>query len=91
MTEQALSPLKLVIDNSSKLAPIENLLDEYTDEFEVQRAQLLDDLNYFQTKLRELEMLDPLDYTGLTETYREHERRISAILGELRDPQALEA
>ena len=63
MTEQALSPLKLVIDNSSKLAPIENLLDEYTDEFEVQRAQLLDDLNYFQTKLRELEMLDPYNFS----------------------------
>ena len=91
MSHAAQSPLKLVVDNSSRLAPLENLLDEYADEIEVQRAQLTDDLAYFQNKLRELEMLDPLDFTGLAKTYREHEKRIADILNNMRDQQALEA
>ena len=91
MAPKSLSPLKLVVDNSTSLAPLENLLDEYADEIEVQRAQLMDDLNYFQAKLRELETLDPMDFTGLTKTYRDHEKRISEILEDLCQSQALEA
>ena len=48
MAPKSLSSLKLVVDNSNELAPLENLLDEYADEIEVQRAQLMDDLAYFQ-------------------------------------------
>ena len=91
MAPKSLSPLKLVVDNSNNLAPLENLLDEYADEIEVQRVQLMDDLAYFQNKLRELETLDPLDFTGLTKTYREHEKRIRDILDNLCNAQALEA
>ena len=91
MAPKSLSSLKLVVDNSNELAPLENLLDEYADEIEVQRAQLMDDLAYFQNKLRELETLDPLDFTGLTKTYREHEKRIRAILDDLCKKRALGA
>ena len=91
MATKSISSLKLVVDNSNALAPLENLLDEYADEIEVQRAQLMDDLAYFQNKLRELETLDPLDFTGLTKTYREHEKRIRDILGELGNQRVLEA
>ena len=91
MATKSISSLKLVVNNSNALAPLENLLDEYADEIEVQRAQLMDDLAYFQNKLRELETLDPLDFTGLTKTYREHETRIRDILDELGNQRALEA
>ena len=91
MAPKSLSSLKLVVDNSSELAPLENLLDEYADEIEVQRAQLMDDLAYFQNKLRELETLDPLDFTGLTKSYREHEKRIRDILDDLCKKRALGA
>lgn len=84
-------PLKLVVDNSNNLAPLENLLDEYAGEIETQRAQLIDDLEYFQAKLRELETLDPLDFTGLGKVYREHEQRISALLNDMINRQAKEA
>lgn len=91
MAPKSLSPLKLVVDNTPSLAPLENLLDEYAGEIEVQRAQLIDDLTYFQNKLRELETLDPMDFTGLTKTYREHEKRIREILEGFSETQALEA
>ena len=91
MAPKSLSSLKLVVDNSNELAPLQNLLDEYADEIEVQRAQLMDDLAYFQNKLRELETLDPLDFTGLTKTYREHEKRIRDILDDLFKNRALGA
>ena len=91
MAPKSLSSLKLVVDNSNELAPLQNLLDEYADEIEVQRAQLMDDLAYFQNKLRELETLDPLDFTGLTKTYREHEKRIRDILDDLGKKRALGA
>ncbi len=84
-------PLKLVVDNSNNLAPLENLLDEYAGEIETQRAQLIDDLEYFQAKLRELETLDPLDFTGLGKVYREHEQRIGEILADMSGRQAIEA
>lgn len=84
-------PLKLVVDNSNNLAPLENLLDEYAGEIETQRAQLIDDLEYFQAKLRELETLDPLDFTGLAKVYREHEQRIGEILADMSGRQAIEA
>ncbi|MEM7467589.1 MAG: hypothetical protein AAF387_12010 [Pseudomonadota bacterium] len=83
--------LKLVVDNATLLAPLENLLDEYASEIEEQRTQLMEDLAYFQNKLRELEMLDPLDFTGLAKTYREHEQRISKILSDMNVEQAMEA
>jgi hypothetical protein len=91
MSERNAVPLKLVVDNSNTLAPLENLLDEYAGEIEAQRAQLIDDLEYFQAKLRELEMLDPLDFTGLGKVYREHEQRIGTLLDDMNDRQALEA
>ncbi len=84
-------PLKLVVDNSNNHAPLENLLDQYAGEIEAQRAQLIDDLEYFQAKLRELEALDPLDFTGLGKVYREHEQRISALLAEMSERHAVEA
>lgn len=91
MSAQINSPLKLVIDNSKNKTPIENLLDEYAGEIETQRAQLLDDLQYFQNKLRELETLDPLDFTGLGKVYREHEKRISEVLDGMTGLRAREA
>ena len=91
MAPNTLSPLKLVVDNTPSVAPLENLLDEYADEIEVQRAQLIDDLAYFQNKLRELETLDPMDFTGLTKTYRDHEKRIREILEGLCANHAMEA
>ena len=53
--------------------------------------QLIDDLAYFQNKLRELETLDPMDFTGLTKTYRDHEKRIREILEGLCANHAMEA
>ena len=91
MSDRNAAQLKLVVDNSNTLAPLENLLDEYAGEIETQRAQLIDDLQYFQAKLRELEMLDPLDFTGLGKVYREHEQRIGNLLDDMSERQALEA
>ena len=85
------APLKLVVDNSNALAPLENLLDEYAGEIETQRIQLMDDLQYFQTKLGELEMLDPLDFTGLGKVYREHAQRIDGLLNDMNQRQVKEA
>lgn len=85
------APLKLVVDNSNAVAPLENLLDEYAGEIETQRSQLIDDLQYFQAKLGELEMLDPLDFTGLGKVYREHAQRINELLNNMEQRQVREA
>ena len=91
MSDRNTTPLRLVVDNSNTLAPLENLLDEYAGEIEAQRTQLIDDLEYFQSKLRELEMLDPLDFTGLGEVYREHEKRIDELLNDMSERRRREA
>ena len=46
------------------------------------RAQLLDDLSIYQSKLHDLNEIDPLDFTGLQEMYATHVCQTEKLLSE---------
>ena len=48
----------------------QRLIDNYAAEILLRRNQLLDDLAIYESKLRDLDQLDPLDFTGLGNLYR---------------------
>ncbi len=58
------------------------LVAAYDAELSARRSHLLDDLAIYRDKLRDLERLDPLDFTGLQELYRAHARHIEQLLTE---------
>ena len=57
-----------------------NMVAHYGRELDKRKSQLTDDLDYFEAKLRDLEELDPLDFTGLGNVYREHAEQIRSLL-----------
>ena len=80
MHDETKLQLMLVADNSERIVPLANLVAHYTAEINERRRQLRDELSYFETKLRDLEQLDPLDFTGLTKINREHATHIRRLL-----------
>ena len=62
-----------------------HLVESYTAEIEARRGQLLDDLVIYQGKVRDLEQLDPLDFTGLGRLYRTHVNQIEELLHQFND------
>jgi hypothetical protein len=67
--------IALLIDT---VASINNELGE-------RRRQLCDDLEYFELKLKELDKLDPLDFTGLSKIYVKHAGNIRSLLASVGD------
>ncbi len=58
------------------------LIHDYEAELHERRSQLLDDLAVYEGKVRDLEELDPLDFTGLGKLYRSHVAQIEELLKE---------
>ncbi len=58
------------------------LIHDYETELDERRSQLLDDLAVYEGKVRDLEELDPLDFTGLGKLYRSHVAQIEELLKE---------
>jgi hypothetical protein len=63
----------------------QRLVDGYAAEIRNRRSDLLDDLAIYQSKLNDLEQLDPLDFTGLGNLYRNHVDHIRSLLKEFND------
>ena len=63
----------------------QRLIDSYATEIQFRRNQLLDDLAIYESKLRDLDQLDPLDFTGLGKLYRAHVTQIETLLTEFDD------
>ena len=63
----------------------QRLIDSYATEIQFRRNQLLDDLAIYECKLRDLDQLDPLDFTGLGKLYRSHVTQIETLLTEFDD------
>ena len=72
MLDEKETEVYLAVDNTETIAPLVNMVNYYTEEIEDRRRQLGEDLDYFEAKLRDLEQLDPLDFTGLAKIYRGH-------------------
>ncbi len=75
--------LQLVADNTEAITPLANVVAHYAYEFDQGRQRLSDDLAYFESKLRDLAQLDPLDFTGLAKIYCEHASHIRRLLAEI--------
>ena len=60
----------------------QRLIESYAAEIQFRRNQLLDDLAIYEGKLRDLDQLDPLDFTGLGKLYRSPITQIEALLTE---------
>jgi hypothetical protein len=71
--------LQIVTDTAQ---PQQTLVDGYAAELDARRAQLREDLAHYRAKLRDLNQLDPLDFTGLAKLYRAHVAHIEALLDE---------
>jgi len=65
------------------IEPLTNIVAQYTVELDERQQQLRDDLAYFDSKLKDLEQLDPHDFSGLTEIYRKHASHIRGLLVKL--------
>jgi hypothetical protein len=72
--------LGLVADNTEAIAPLIDMVARYTAEIDDRRLQLTQELAHFETKLRDLSQLDPLDFTGLGKVYGEHANHIRHLL-----------
>jgi hypothetical protein len=81
MYREALKPtLRLVVDNTDKVTPLADMVAQYARQIDDRKQQLSCDLKYFENKLRDLEQLDPLDFTGLGAIYRDHASHIRHLL-----------
>jgi len=74
--------LRLVADNSEVIAPLMDIVAHYTAEIDERRRQLQLELGHFESKLADLQQLDPLDFTGLSKVYRDHAGHIRRLLTE---------
>ena len=72
--------LQLVADNTTSLPPAIETFELYAQEIYQRRRRLYEDLAYFESKLIDLEQLDPYDFTGLGNIYREHARHIQGLV-----------
>jgi len=75
--------LQLVADNTETIAPLADMVAHYAYEIDQRRQRLSVDLAYFESKLRDLGELDPLDFTGLAKIYCEHASHIRRLLAEI--------
>ena len=73
-------PLPLAGANSKAARPMEKMDTSGEQQLEQRRRQLADDLHFYKTKVQELTSLDPLDFTGLHDIYRNHVARITDLL-----------
>lgn len=64
------------------------LIDDYQTEIDERRNQLLDDLAIYESRVRDLDELDPLDFTGLGKLYRAHVAQIEELLKGFDDDDA---
>ena len=74
--------LRLVADNTDAIAPLIDRVARYAAEIDERRQQLTQELVHFETKLRDLSRLDPLDFTGLGKVYSGHANHIRRLLEE---------
>ena len=74
--------LRLVTFEPDPVASLADRVAQYAAEIEARRRQLEDELGQFETKLLDLEQLDPLDFTGLGLMYRNHAANIRRLLSE---------
>ena len=78
--------LQLVIDNTpTNEYSLPEVIAHYGALIAAKEAQLPEDLEYYETQLRDFEELDPLNNTGLKTIYRAHERHIRRLLDALED------
>ena len=80
MIDEKETRLQLVADNAETIDPLVNMAAYYAREIDDRRRQLDEDLDYFESKLRDLEQLDPLDVTNLAKIYRGHVSHIRGLL-----------
>ena len=71
--------------DSQTLAPLMDKVASLNDELGERRRQLGDDLQYFEFKLKEMDKLDPLDFTGLSQIYVKHADNIRNLLASIDD------
>ena len=75
--------LQNVADGTDSIEPLANMVAHCTIELDQRRHQLCDDLAYFESKLLDLNQLDPYDFAGLAVIYRKHADHIRGLLAEL--------
>ena len=80
-----LSELQLETVDTSPTRSAQHLVNAYAAEIRERRDQLLDDLAIYESKLRDIDQLDPLDFTGLGKLYRGHVILIRNLLKEFDD------
>lgn len=80
LDEKKETHLQVVADNTETIAPFAEMVAYYAHEIDERHRQLHEDLNYFESKLRDLEQLDPLDFTGLAKIYRGHASHIRGLI-----------
>ncbi|TDJ63089.1 MAG: hypothetical protein E2O35_10970 [Proteobacteria bacterium] len=72
--------LQLVVDETPETTPLSNIVAQYSVEIDERRQQLNAELLEFETKLHDLEQLDPLDFSGLGKVYRGHAAHLRALI-----------
>ena len=78
--------LQLVIDNSrGDEYSLPKVIAHYEALIVAKEAQLLEDLTYYETQLKDLEDLDPVNKTGLKTIYRAHQQHIRRLLDALQE------
>ena len=80
-----LSELQLETVDTPPTHSAQHLVNAYAAEIRERRDQLLDDLAIYESKLRDIDQLDPLDFTGLGKLYRAHVIQIKNLLKEFDD------
>ncbi|MDA0821616.1 MAG: hypothetical protein O3C28_04230 [Proteobacteria bacterium] len=71
--------------DSHAIAPLIDKVASINNELAKRRQQLYDDLRYFESKLKELDKLDPYDFTGLSTIYVRHADNIRKLLASIGD------
>lgn len=85
MQEKHELQLQSVIDGTQSIEPLTNMVAQYRIELDERKQQLCDDLAYFDSKLSDLNQLDPHDFAGLIAIYHKHASHIRGLLAELED------
>ena len=80
-----LSELQLETVETRPTRSAQHLVNGYGAEIRERRDQLLNDLAIYESKLRDIDQLDPLDFTGLGKLYRSHVIQIRNLLKEFDD------
>ncbi len=75
--------LQLIVDNTRRKSALPQVIAHYERLIAAKEQQLLDDLRYYEKKLEDVALLDPLNDSGLKTIYRAHERHIRRLLDAL--------